>query len=737
MMILRRIYGLYSTEEERDWSMLHSLIIKRLVFCLLFTVIFPLVYPLEPEGSSVKTIRVHVNLGSYELEQTATGIKVRINGLGRLSQPGEPYLPSRILSIAIPLGMEFIGFWYEITREIILPGQFDVSPVMQQKIPKGDPPSEVQISFDATYSAIYRSSEAYPKDNVELVGTSGYREYNLVDLKVTPFKYKPDTGQLRYYPEIVIHLSCRPNDKKLRTFISSSPRVQDIARSIIYNYGQAETWYRTDIQEEQGLHDFVLITMDSLTDAVEPLSNWERTKGKNPKVVSLNWIEANYDGYDSAAKIRRFLRDKYPASAWGIEDVLIVGHPQDIPMRQTSATRSTGRPAETDFYYAELSLPDEESWDLDGDHFYGEEEDTIDYYGEVNVGRIPWSDPTGVRRICEKSAAYERNTDPTFKNNILLLGAMVDDVTDGAVFQEYVADPAIHPWMEHWAKTRMYEPESPFPMDYALTHENVLSVWSAGKYGVVSWHSHGSPHGAYVGDEAYITSADCSLLNDNYPAIISAAACSNSDTDYVSIGQSMLRQGAVGFLGANKSAWYMSAWDNPLDGSDQSFKYFFLSRITSGEDTQGQALQYAIKEMYARGLWNSPLAETFLHSTLFGNPDLGIMSHFESQSPETPSKAAGPARSQIGIERTYSTASADPDLDQIYYCWSWGDGSITWIGPYSQGTTVDARHSWQFPGIYIVKVKARDVHGTESPWSAPLTVAILAKKRGKRSKVRR
>ena len=42
--------------------------------------------------------------------------------------------------------------------------------------------------------------------------------------------------------------------------------------------------------------------------------------------------------------------------------------------------------------YAELSLPDNQSWDMDGDHRWGEDEDPIDFYAEVNVGRIPWTE---------------------------------------------------------------------------------------------------------------------------------------------------------------------------------------------------------------------------------------------------------------------------------------------------------------------------------------------------------
>ena len=57
-------------------------------------------------------------------------------------------------------------------------------------------------------------------------------------------------------------------------------------------------------------------------------------------------------------------------------------------------------------------------------------------------------------------------------------------------------------------------------------------------------------------------------------AIIFADACSNSDTDDLNIGQAMLKQGGVGFLGATKVAYGMSAWNDPYDGSSQSLDLF-------------------------------------------------------------------------------------------------------------------------------------------------------------------
>jgi hypothetical protein len=376
---------------------------------------------------------------------------------------------------------------------------------------------------------------------------------------------------------------------------------------------------------------------------------------------------------------------------------------------------------ETDFYYAELSKSDNESWDSNGNNRYGENSDNIDYYAEVNVGRIPWSDFETVQNICEKTVKYEQNNDPSFKNNILLIADFVDQNTDGATFMEYSINSSIHPWMSYWMKTRIYDRDSNYAMDYILTHINVVSVWSSGKFAFVSWHAHGSPYGS----GNFISVDDCLFLNDEYPAIISAASCSNSDTDYLNIGQAMMKQGAVGFLGANKVAFYSSGWNNPNDGSDQSFKYFFKTCITSGEYTQGQAHQYAIKEMYSRGLWDLLNYETFVHGSLWGNPDLGITSINENNPPETPTILDGSKSGKIYQEHGFKISAIDPNGDNIYYLFDWGDGSNSgWLGPYESGEICEASHSWANKGIFEIKASAKDINGGVSDWSDPLHFSI-------------
>ena len=68
------------------------------------------------------------------------------------------------------------------------------------------------------------------------------------------------------------------------------------------------------------------------------------------------------------------------AEDWDVDR--IVGKYADVPLRLVWQDVGYGKP-KTDYYYAELSLPDSQSWDKDGDLLYAEDEDPIDFYTEV------------------------------------------------------------------------------------------------------------------------------------------------------------------------------------------------------------------------------------------------------------------------------------------------------------------------------------------------------------------
>jgi len=100
----------------------------------------------------------------------------------------------------------------------------------------------------------------------------------------------------------------------------------------------------------------------------------------------------------------------------------------------------------------------------------------------------------------------------------------------------------------------------------------------------------------------------------------------------------------------------------------------------------------------------------------------------QNDPPEKPDNPSGPTSGNAGTEYTYSSSTTDPDGDQIYYLFDWGDGSDSrWLGPYNSGKTASASHTWTSQGSYQVKVKAKDTNLAESPWSDPLSVSMPKK----------
>ena len=575
------------------------------------------------------SVSTAVPVGDYQVLAGAGGDEVTVDGYGYLLVPGKPKLPARIFAIELPPGAEVSGISYELGEGIELPGTYKIAPAPLTRV-VGVEDAELYAADLAKYeqnrATIYESDAGYPSVAAEFVRRAGYRGHNLVDVRVMPFTYHPVSGRLIYYQDITVAVQYSTPKGPITPVVDNLVATEQIAREIILNYQPS-----TDAPAlGRGTHDFVIITLDSLTTSIASLVNWETTKGRTVEVVTTSWINSNYSGYDLAEKMRNFLREKYPSSEWGIMDVLLIGGYDDVPMRRTAIDVGYGRP-ETDYYYAELSLTDSESWDADGDHQYGEYTvDPIDFYTEVNVGRIPWSNSNTVMNICMKSVAYEQNSDPAFKKNILLLGGYFWADTDNA---ELMEAKVAQSWMSDWTMTRMYEQNSDywssFGCDYPLNHTNVMGVWPLGRFAFVNWAGHGSPTSCHIyglGAPAFISTSDCPSLNDNYPAIIFADACSNSDTDYTNLGQAMLQRGAVGFVGATKVAYGCPGWNSPYDGSSQSMDYFFTTYVTSGEYTQGGGHQRALREMYSYGLWGDLRYEMFEWGALWGNPNLGMSS---------------------------------------------------------------------------------------------------------------
>jgi hypothetical protein len=196
------------------------------------------------------------------------------------------------------------------------------------------------------------------------------------------------------------------------------------------------------------------------------------------------------------------------------------------------------------------------------------------------------------------------------------------------------------------------------------------------------------------------------------------------------------------------AASYGSYTSVSFDGSGWWWN-LFVHLITHLNYTIGEAATYAtarVANLYPPGTPLQPHADTSLQYVVYGDPNV----HFVQQDwtspepadigvnygghvpeavpntpPDTPQKPTGRSSGKPGVTYEYSTQSYDPEGQQLWYQWDWGNGNFSdWLGPVYSGQTTTTTYNWPQKGTYQVRVKCRDIFNLESNWSEPLSVTM-------------
>ena len=160
------------------------------------------------------------------------------------------------------------------------------------------------------------------------------------------------------------------------------------------------------------------------------------------------------------------------------------------------------------------------------------------------------------------------------------------------------------------------------------------------------------------------------------------------------------------------STWgsdHNSFWDEGYDALFY-FEYEMTPYYHTSQDTIAHInATYAVKNV------------RLVLATLAELGEAGLLSN-----PPAQPTLAGPDSGVIDETYTFTAVSTEPDGENIYYYFEWGDGTNSgWIGPYNSGQTGAAQHSWAAEGDYTVRAKAKDSNNVVSQWSDPLIVTIL------------
>jgi hypothetical protein len=99
-----------------------------------------------------------------------------------------------------------------------------------------------------------------------------------------------------------------------------------------------------------------------------------------------------------------------------------------------------------------------------------------------------------------------------------------------------------------------------------------------------------------------------------------------------------------------------------------------------------------------------------------------------TEFPEQPTKPTGRLNIRANIPYQYKTSATDPQGNDLWYWFMWGDGEWDLVGPVKSGNTAKAIHKYKQKGSYEIKVMAINQFAHWSEWSESLTVTVTKAK---------
>lgn len=576
------------------------------------------------------------------------------------NNPGKPQLPEKNYVITLPHKAKVISLEFHDNSQQILQGKYKLIPsscIVSLDGSKINENNDFRNKWIDNFYEVYGSDSKYPEKIITKLEEGIFRDISCISVSICPFFYHPKSESLVYVNsgELIIKYEM---PKELENGNCFETKIFENIYQLIKNYYSSSK--NEKITTEQ--YDYLIVTTDDLIESINQSNfiSWKNFLGYKIKIFSISdEIITQQIGDDLPQKIRNFLRENY--LQWGTKYVLIVGDHETIPMRYCYADPQNHRfdifdwtsgEVPTDYYYADLSLSDSESWDQDGDGYFGEfNQDNPDFMADVYVGRIPTSNPSRVTYTLNKIVRFEGDKSE-WKQNALHAGAFFyftneEDTgwpaMDGAESLDYFEKTIMQDFnISHYSEQSGLETSTiKWP---ALTHGTFTNDWRTGKYAIVNWQGHGWTNGVsrkvWINDDgdnvpeanemswiSFITVN--SDLDDDYPSIVTAVSCyvgCPEKSANGNLGIKLLTNpnfgAAVGVVASARSPYGELDWPSIPGGSD-SIMYEFNKNIIHNNKSLGEALyesKYFCTTNYGWDSWIE--SHDMFTFNLFGDPSM-------------------------------------------------------------------------------------------------------------------
>jgi len=498
------------------------------------------------------------------------------------------------------------------------------------------------------------------------------------------------------------------------------------------------------IADANDSYDLVIISSDCFSSALQPLIEYKNNHDIKTLFTTTEEIYNEYEGRDSAEQIKYFIR--YTKETYQTNFVLLIGGTNFVPTRYTHIyyKGDFGYPTPTqwvfpsDFYYADIydKNGNYSSWDSNNNDIFAEyawngNYDAFDFKPDVYVGRLPCNNENELNICVQKICNYEtsQSWSQTWFSKIICIGGDslpgdTENINEGEYVQQHVIDILQEFIAEKiWASNGNLR--SPSSINEAI-NKGAGFVFFNGHGLHDSWATHPHNSNSWIPLGLYCLDDINALHNENKLPIVISDACYHCQYDAHDdcFAWSFVRNpngGAIAFIGGSDTDLAYPGTAIIQKGIERlclEISYEYMNNCTFLGSLLGKAIsKYTDDEM------NEIDMITVLQNHLFGDPSLRISGF--SQPPLTPDPPEGISSGEINTNYSYVVETVDPDGNQLYYMWDWGDETpLTWTGPYNSGQTVSASHVWTKKGTYSIKVKAKDTTGSVSFWSDPLSITM-------------
>lgn len=481
------------------------------------------------------------------------------------AESGCPAVPFMVKDFLLPPGSKV----REVHLEVSDIKRIDLDEPLYPAQP-ARPLSVRDVSFVGPRYEVYNSYSPLDDFRAEIQGEGRLHGTNILSVAIRPLRYTPAQGILELAERLVLTIEFEQDAFGIMPDALYQNQLESLEKSLksfVENPEAFGSSYGRLMAPATAGYRHVIVTSANLANSFKPLSEWNTKRGVRDTIVTIESIDAQYQGGDRAEKIRNFV--KYAYQNWGLEFVLLGGDEGIVPTRDCFVGKSDGPmdPSEdtipTDMYFGCL----DGTWDGNNNSTFGELSDNVDLRAEVAVGRASVKDATEASLFVNKVIGYEKNPPSGFASELLLPSEVL---WESPYYPGDATNDAIAAMAPSGTKvSRLYETLG------RLTRKAVVDSLDAG-VGLAHHCAHGNSVAISCADASLSTIQASALTNGARLHVYVSIACYVGAFDniidcLVEAFMKAKQGGSVAWVGNSRYGWGTPPFRGPSEDLDVSF----------------------------------------------------------------------------------------------------------------------------------------------------------------------